>query len=272
MMSRDYSSYAERCQRWIALRYVGMRLLLLVLITVGACGGKPPPPRRGVVEADLGAWKFRRFQGPLLDIEVWVDGNRGEAFSASYITADAEKTGKVSDSDIVNVSVTRYERDDGVVRATVKLARRLAAENGYQVEEGKVSGTRALTIKGASETWVMWPAVGHVVKVGGRGRDDVPKAMVERYASRYPSKLPGGVLEGPLPPGPDEAPKAGPPKEEYDPKNPKANLDHFDSKRLKIPERKAEPAAGGGGADAAKPAAKPAPKKQPPRKKPKAAE
>ena len=221
----------------------GMRLLVLALFTVVACGGKPPLPARGVVEQDLGSWKFRRFQGPLLDIEVWVEGNRGEAFSASYITADAEKTGKVRDDDIVNVSVTRYEREEGVVRATVKLARRLAAENGYQVEEGKVAGTRALTIKGASEVWVMWPAKSHVVKVGGRGRESVPKTMVERYASRYPSKLPGGALEGPLPPGPDEMPKTLP-KDEYDPKNPKANLENYDPNKVKIPERKVDPGSG----------------------------
>lgn len=249
-----------------------MRLLLLVLITVGACGGRPPVPRRGVVEADLGAWKFRRFQGPLLDIEVWVEGNRGEAFSASYITSEAEKTGKIQDRDIVNVSVTRYERDDGVVRATVKLARRLAAENGYQVEEGKIGGARALTIKGVNETWVMWPARAHVVKVGGRGREDVPKGLVESYASRYPSRLPGGALEGPLPPGPDEAPKAEP-KEEYDPKNPKPNLEHYDSKRVKIPERKVDApqrsdGAGAGdsvddGEDAARPKGKPRSKGKP---------
>jgi hypothetical protein len=218
-----------------------MRLLLLVLITVAACGGTPPLPKRGVLETDLGGWKFRRFQGPLLDIEVWVEGNRGEAYSASYVTAAAEKSGRVRDDDIVNVSVTRYERHDGVVRATVKLARRLAAENGYQVEEGKIAGARALTIKGAGETWVMWPATSHVVKVGGRGRSEVPKSMVERYAERYPSKLPGGALEGPLPPGPDEAPKTEP-KEEYDPKNPKPDMDNYDPKRVKIPERKVEPA------------------------------
>jgi hypothetical protein len=253
-----------------------MRLLLLVLITVGACGAKPPLPKRGVVEGDLGAWKFRRFQGPLLDIEVWVEGNRGEAYSASYITADAEKTGKVRDNDIVNVSVTRYERDEGVLRATVKLARRLAAENGYQVEEGKIGGTRALTIKGASEIWVMWPSASHVVKVGGRGREDVPKAMVERYASRYPSRLPGGALEGPLPPGPDEAPKAVP-KDEYDPKHPKPDLDNYDGKRVKIPERKAghSPDAADAADEAAPPPdprSKPKPKPKSKPKKPKPAE
>lgn len=246
-----------------------MRLLLLVVFAAAACGGTPPLPPRGVVEKDLGSWKFRRFQGPLLDIEVWVEGNRGEAFSASYITADAEKTGKVRDNDIVNVSVTRYERDDGVTRATVKLARRLAAENGYQVEEGKIAGTRALTIKGVGEVWVMWPAKAHVVKVGGRGRESVPKSMVERYASRYPSKLPGGALEGPLPPGPDEAPKPLP-KDEYDPKNPKPNLDNYDPKKVKIPERKVEPAAAPEPDDDDKkkpePKGKPKPKGKPPKK------
>lgn len=236
-----------------------MRLVLLALFAVGACGGRPPLPKRGVVEADLGGWKFRRFQGPLLDIEVWVEGNRGEAFSASYITADAEKTGKVRDDDIVNVSVTRYERDDGVTRATVKLARRLAAENGYQVEESKVGGVRALTIKGASETWVMWPAKSHVVKVGGRGRDSVPKAMVERYASRYPSKLPGGALEGPLPPGPDDTPRTEP-KEAYDPNNPRPNIDNYDAKKVKLPERKPDD---GGAPEDAEPEAPPKKAKDP---------
>jgi hypothetical protein len=241
-----------------------MRLLLLVLITVAACGGTPPLPKRGVLETDLGGWKFRRFQGPLLDIEVWVEGNRGEAYSASYVTADAEKSGRVRDDDIVNVSVTRYERHDGVVRATVKLARRLAAENGYQVEEGKIAGTRALTIKGAGETWVMWPATSHVVKVGGRGRADVPKAMVERYADRYPSKLPGGALEGPLPPGPDEAPKEES-KEEYDAKNPTPNLDNYDPDRVKIPDREREPGAADP-KDEPKAEPKPEPKKSPKKK------
>ncbi len=233
-----------------------------MVITVGACGGRPPLPRRGVLEADLGSWKFRRFQGPQLDIEVWVEGNRGEAFSASYITADAEKTGKVRDRDIVNVSVTRYERDDGVLRATVKLARRLAAENGYQVEEGKIAGTRALTIRGTGEIWVMWPSTSHVVKVGGRGREDVPKAMVERYADRYPSKLPGGALEGPLPPGPDEVPKAEP-KDAYDPKNPRPDLDNYDGSRVKLPGGKASPAPADAGEDAPKPEPKPKPRTKP---------
>ncbi len=213
---------------------------LIVLVIAAACGGAPPVPKRGVVEADLGSWKFRRFQGPLLDVEVWIDGNKGEAYSASYITSEADKRGRIEDKDLVNVTVTRYEKPDGVVRETVKLVRRLAAEKGYQVDEQKIEGVRALTITGPAEAWVMWPSTTHVVKVGGQGRTDVPSSMVESYGERFPSKLPGGSLEGPLPPGPEDLPKKDG-KDAYDPDAPKPNLDNYDPDKVKIPEKKVAP-------------------------------
>src|SRR3954462_13273528 len=118
-----------------------MRALLVawVVAAVG-CGGHPPVPRRGVVEADLGSWKFRRFQGPLLDIEVWVDGNKGEAYSASYITASSEKVGHIADKDPGNGTVDKYENKGGGVRQALRLGPRLAAEKGYQVSEKKTKG------------------------------------------------------------------------------------------------------------------------------------
>src|SRR5512140_804604 len=159
---------------------VNMRVLFVaVVLTAFGCGGHPPVPKRCVVESDLGSWKFRRFQGPLLDVEVWVDGNKAEAYSASYITADAEQRGHIEDKDLVNVFVTRYATADGVVRATVKLARRLAQDGGYQVEEAKIAGARTLTITGRGEAWVLWPSKLYVVKVGGRGHSQVPTSMVE---------------------------------------------------------------------------------------------
>ncbi len=215
-----------------------MRYLLPAAVMFAACGGHPPPPKRGVVEADLGAWKFRRFQ-PVLDIEVMIENNKGEGYTASYVADAAEKRGHVEDKDVVNVFVTRYDNDDGIVRATVKLARRLAAEQGYAVDEQKIAGARTLLISGRGESWVMWPSKKHVVKIGGRGRDDVPKAMVASYADRYPSDLPGGALEGPLPPGPDDKPKTET-KEPYDPKNPKPDLDKYDPKKSKLPQKKGE--------------------------------
>ena len=142
----------------------------------------------------------------------------------------------------MNVFVTRYEKDDGVLRETVKLARRLAAEQGYQVDEDKIGGARALTINGHGESWVMWAAKKHVVKVGGRGRDDVPDAMVASYADRYPSVLPGGSLEGPLPAGPDDAEptKANDEEAPYDPNNPKPDLDKYDPKKTEDPGQEDE--------------------------------
>ena len=210
-------------------------LLAVILATAAACGGKPPPPTRGVVEADLGAWKFRRFQ-PLLDIEVWVADNTAQAFAGSYVSAAAEARGQIKNTDIVNVFVTRYAKDDGIVRETVRLARRLAAEKGYRVDEAKIAGTRALTINGNDESWVLWPAKLHVVKVGGVGRTDVPEALVEEYADRYPSQLPGGALEGALPPGPGDKPASERPA--YDPSNPKPDMEKYDPDAVKLPAKK----------------------------------
>ena len=209
-----------------------------VLIVVAACGGHPPVPERGVVQADLGGWKYKRFQGPLLDPEVWVDKNRGETNTASYITADAEKRGHIDDKDLVNVSVTKYEKPDGVVRATVKFVRRLAQEQGYTVDETKIGGERMISVVGRSEAWVMWPSKLYVVKVGARNRSDVPKGMVEEYAARFPSQLPGGALEGPLPPGPEDEPQKEKPKDPYDPKNPQPDIDKYDPKKVTIPDKK----------------------------------
>jgi len=216
-----------------------MRLVFVALVFLVACGGRPPVPKRLVVEGDVGSWKFRRFQGPLLDIEVWVDGNKGEAYSASYITESSEKTGKIADNDLVNVTVTRYEKADGVVRETVRLVRRLAAEKGYQVNEKKIEGVRTLAFVGPNEMWVMWPSGKYVVKVGGQGRGNVPDSVIESYGDRYPSQLPGGSLEGPLPAGPEEKPKIEA-KDPYDPKNPKPDIDKYDPNKVKIPEKNVE--------------------------------
>ena len=82
----------------------------------------------------------------------------------------------------------------------------------------------------------MWVAKNHVVKVGGRGRESVPESMVEKYADRYPSVIPGGALEGPLPAGPDN-PVRKEEKQPYDEKNPKPDLDNYDPKKTKLPKK-----------------------------------
>jgi hypothetical protein len=215
---------------------VAVRLgaLLVAVAVVIACGGRPPPPPRGVVEGDLGEWKFRRFQ-PVLDVEVWIEDNRAEAFTATYVRDAAEKRGRLGDDDLISVFVTRYQSDASVAREMVKLARRLAAEAGYQVEETRIGGVRAVRILGHGEAWVMWAAPRHVVKVGGRGRDEVPDAVVETYGDRYPSTLASGVLEGPLPPGPEAAPGEAAP---YDPDAPAPDWKTYDPGKARPPARK----------------------------------
>jgi hypothetical protein len=258
-----------------------MRALFAAVVLVGVvaglgCGGHPPIPKRWVVEGDLGGWKFRRFQGPLLDVEVWVEGNKAEAYSASYITAEAEKRGRIEDKDLVSVVVIHYQSPDGVVRAAAKFARRLAADGGYQVEEDKIAGARTLTVVGRGEAWVIWPSNQHIVKVGGRGRTDVPKSMVASYVDRYPSQLPGGALEGALPPGPDDTPRTQRlEKPQYDPNNPRPDAEHYDPNKVKLPDKDAQDDAAAAKPDTeTKPAkpddakpAKPAAKKKPRRTK-----
>src|SRR6187551_1286143 len=96
---------------------VVMRLsaILPVVVLAAACGKRPPPPVRGVVERDVGDWKFRRYQ-EVLDVEVWVDGNRGVAYTATYARGEAEKVNKLTDDDVATAFVTRYDSDEGVLR------------------------------------------------------------------------------------------------------------------------------------------------------------
>ena len=139
------------------------RCLRIVARQPGGCSPLRWPsaavPKRGVVESDLGAWKFRRFQGPLLDVEVWVEGNKAEAYTASYITADAEKRGHIDDKDLVNVFVTRYEKPDGVVaRDGEARAPARAGAAATRSTRTRSPGARTLTIIGHGEAWVMWPS------------------------------------------------------------------------------------------------------------------
>jgi hypothetical protein len=79
-----------------------------------------------------------------------------------------------------------------------------------------------------------------VVKIGGRGHREVPKVLVEQYVDRYPSQLPGGSLEGPLPPGRDDTPASSrkPEKPAYDPSNPRPDAEHYDPNKVKLPDSK----------------------------------
>jgi hypothetical protein len=175
-----------------------------ILLGLAACGGPAKPPSRGVLEQDVDGWRFRRYQ-ELLDVEVWVDDNPGVSHGASYADAGAERRGRLGDDDVANVVVTRYRRDEGVLRAVVVFVRRLAQDASYVVEETRLGGQRVFVVSGGGESWAIWAARRHVVKVGGRRRTSLPEALIEAYGGRYPSRIVEGQLEGPLPAAPAKA-------------------------------------------------------------------
>ena len=165
----------------------------------------------------------------MLDVEVVIVGNPAVGYTASYARGEAARAGSLKDTDVVNAFVTRFEKPDGVVRATAKFARRVGNQTGYQVEEVEVEDVRHVAIMGQGEAWAIWPSGNHVIKLGGRGLESVPEGLIEEYGERFPSNLPGGVLEGPLPEGPDssdEPPKD--PKAPYDPNAPTPEWDEYD--------------------------------------------
>ncbi len=204
---------------------------VVAAFVLGGCGGATPPPKRRVIESSVDAWSFRRYQ-QVVDIEVWVPKNRAVAHTASYVRKAALKRGRLGDRDVVNAFVTEYDRKDGVLRAVVKFCRRLAQESGYVVEERKLGGVRVISVTGHGEAWALWGSGKYVVKIGGRGLSKVPSSLIEAYGAPYPSGLSDGVLDGPLPDGPDEVEPARSGDEgDYDPNNPRPDWDHDKNKK-----------------------------------------
>ncbi len=207
---------------WRAGACIGAAIVLGAALI--GCGGAPAQPPRAVIENDIDGWSFHRFQ-ELLDVEVWVADNAAVGYTASYVPRAADKAGRIERGEVVHAFVTRYERDDGVYRALVQFVRRLAQDSGYSVQEQRLADQLVLVVSGRGELWALWAAKRHVVKIGGRDVADVPKALVEAYGERYPSRVIAGALEGPLPPGSEpgdeEAPTESTPGEpdwdRYDP-------------------------------------------------------
>ena len=215
----------------IPLSVTGARVIALAVSAVlvalaGACGGASPPPQRGVLERNIDTWNYRRFQR-VLDVEVWVAKNDAIAYTASYVRDRAEKEGRLEDGDVVNAFVTRYQRNRGILRSLVKFVRRLEQDSGYAVEERSKAGVRIIWITGRNEAWALWMSNQHIVKIGGRGMKNVPDDVIEAYGDSYPSRLKEGLLEGPLPSGPDFQVDESDP--DYDPNNPSPDWDAYET-------------------------------------------
>lgn len=138
-------------------RIAGLSVAPGFSVLAASCGGPPKPPERGVIDADLGESAFRRRRS-VVDAAV--------AHTASVARCAAERTGRLGEADVVNASLARDAREEGILRAVVVFARRLARDDG--------------------------------------GRASVPGELVEADAERCPSRLAAGILDGPPPGGPAE--------------------------------------------------------------------
>ena len=87
-----------------------------------------------------------------------------------------------------------------LVAGPLEQPAQLGTGNRRIVDEQQVEGVRLVTIAGHGETWVMWAAAGHVIKLGGRGRtgvpDDLRQAVMLLAAGYYEGRT---GAEGKLP-------------------------------------------------------------------------
>lgn len=162
-----------------------------------ACGGAPAVPERGVVESNVDTWRFRRYQ-KLLDVEIWVRDNPAVGHTATYVRKDAEREGRIESDTLASVFVTRYQDNRGLLRGLVEFVKRLDDEGSYEVEVESLGDALVLSVRGQGESWALWQADKHIIKVGGRGRETLPEELVAAYAERYPSRLSGDILDRPL--------------------------------------------------------------------------
>jgi hypothetical protein len=139
-------------------------------------------PTRYVIERDLGAYHYRRYQ-ETLDAELPIHGNHARGHNAAYMKRD-DKSQTV---DVVSAFVTVYEKPASL---TETLRAELAALPGYELRTQEVAGHYVWQLaSGTDASFWIWPAGRYLVKLGAAPGQAVPDAISEPYAALYPSDL-----------------------------------------------------------------------------------
>lgn len=146
------------------------------------CGGALPP--RFVLEREIGAWSFRRYQR-VLDVEIALEGNAAVGHTATYVRRAEGQRGQVP---FATVFVSVYERPAGLAAEVRRVARTLAS---YEVEMRPIGGGWVWHLDGGpGDRWALWVSQNRVVKVGASEQEErVPEDLVATYMSMYPSEL-----------------------------------------------------------------------------------
>lgn len=182
---------------------VSLWLFLPALLAL-ACGPKLPP--RYVIEGDVGAFKFRRFQ-QVLDVELPIAGNPATGYTATYVRGGKNIL-------LAPVFITVYEHPAGLTETIRQSLRQMA---GYTFEIVKREGQHVYRMQGESgDVWLLWVSGERLVKLGApEGQSEVPEELLALYLDYYPSDLndqgkakKGARSAGPMSPsgGPSPAP------------------------------------------------------------------
>lgn len=153
--------------------------MLLCASGLWACG--PSIPARYVIEHDLEALSYRRYQR-VLDVELPVEGNPAVGHTATYVRRSDE-----AGVPYVNAFVTVYENAPGLA---AEIRAHLDSLASYQFTVVDVEGGRAFALDGGpSDRWWLWVSANRVVKVGGTADESLVRRVISAYMGVYPSDL-----------------------------------------------------------------------------------
>ncbi|HEY2735228.1 MAG TPA: hypothetical protein VGI70_14630 [Polyangiales bacterium] len=153
--------------------------LIALTLMAAACGSALPS--RYVIEHDLGAYAFRRYQKSF-DIEIPIADNAATGYTAAYL----QRTGR-DQVDVITAFVTVYARANALAAEAHTSLSTLA---GYTLKNAELSGQNVWLLEGnGREHWCIWVSENRIVKIGAPNDRAFPEAVIDAYAALYPSDL-----------------------------------------------------------------------------------
>ena len=154
-------------------------VLYAAAVLLGACGTTLPP--RYVIERDLGAYAYRRYQKSL-EVEVPIAGNNATGHTASYL-----RRGERDEVAVVTAFVTVYQHAKSLAAEARSALQNLA---GYTLTPSEVAGENVWVLDAPGrERWCVWVSAARLIKIGVQAGQEFPESVVEAYADLYPSDL-----------------------------------------------------------------------------------
>lgn len=152
-------------------------LAILACVALG-CGSDLPA--RYVIERDLGAYRYRRYQRTL-GAELEVAGNPARGHSATYLRRGAAQVS------IATAVVAVYAHAASLAAETRE---RLHALGRHHMSVQSIGDQYAWVLDGGPrDRWAVWVSGRHVVKLGAADDGAFPDEIVQAYAAAYPSDL-----------------------------------------------------------------------------------